>query len=720
MLGKYGWQPWGYKIEFNDRTPTLVAKLIKDQTAPIHPELIRMNWSTHNLGGCGAAMLEIKKDGLQGTPLRGHTVKINVGRPESTSYAFHYQGTIVETPVYTQNNTVIYKAFGFWMQVESQHVVKYYAGKPVDDIVKDILADIDTPNSDISTSTAKISIGAPYTPSDVEAEYVTAASLIKTLALIQGNVEYGVEPNGQFYFRDKVVTSDDRVYYEGQHFAEVDIREISDRVVNRLYMRSKEVVGGGQLTLKRDDTTSSTKIADIGIRSAVVDIPHIRTHADIWRYAQYYLAEHGAQNISDVKIGPILDFIWPSGWVTLRNKAGTNVAQVPIESVTYEYDEDGFRGYLHLGPAPAPIFGTEMQALLRHLENERSAQVSNIKIDHSRGEEWAQDLIIDARKAEMLNQFYDTFSDIKAIDLSLSRKMFHADKHYYVGAGQESPLNAVVVSNEIPTGEDFDDVRVYLDVDLDGTIQFDRDADFDNSFIQVNTWELDGTNQRAINTIPDAFLELLQTPSRPYAVAGYTIEFAFDNVDVAFGNPWRFCWSRLDGLNFNYIEMLNQGGPNRTTIDLYAMIGGVPTSSLGTITGAFQQNMRVEIIARNLGPPNTTVTAWDKTTDVLIGSVNTALLGLTAAYKVGPTDWYGSIPFPNIAELDWIKPDTEIGGIVVEVSRTNGANWTSVGAVLDGQNSYDVDISGQPSGNQLRLRSTMDWPTRLYSWGVAF
>lgn len=713
-----GIQPSYYNVMFALRAGGVVAQVNQQGAGPIHGPIVSFAFSFYRNGGCGEAKVVLKKDALQGSPVRGNLLTIGVYLPDGAGIT--YKGTVVETPVYTTEDTVEYLAYGYWMQAEKQHIVKYYEGKDVDDMVIDILADIDTPNSDINAAAGEISIAAPYTVGDFEAEYITAAAAIKMLATIQGNVEYGITNTGRLYFRDRVTTVGDLVFYEGQHFTGADIRERSDQAVNRVFLRSKEIVGGGQLTLNRDDVASTTSIANIGVRSAVVNVPHFKTHADVWRFGLYYLAERGATEVSDFQVGPFIEGVWPSGNIEVREADGTSIGEYPIDSVHYSYGPDGFQGVMKVGDEPAPRFDDEMRSIIRTIENERSTSLSNVKIDHSRGEEWAQDLIINARKNDQLNQFYDTFGNTKALDLSLCRRLYHQSRQYYVGCSQDAPTGGVIVSNSIPTGEEFDSVRVFLDVDIDGTILFEQAQDFKESFVQGLNWQLHATNARAVNEVADTFLELIQTQWRPYANTGYTIEFAFDNVGNVFGNPFEFDWDRIGGNNYNFITIVNQAGPNRTTIDLHRMIAGVPTVSLGTITGTWLQNMRVEIVARNLGPPNTVITAWDKTTGILIGTVNTALLPLTTGQLAGPDNWYGTPILPNVAQLDWIKPDTESGSMVVSVSRDNGTTWTSVGAVLDGQNVYDVNIAAQPAGTQLRLKLEVDWPSRLYGWGVAF
>jgi hypothetical protein len=545
-------------------------------------------------------------------------------------------------------------------------------------------------------------------------------------------LEYGIQKDGVLYFRDRITDVDTRVFYDGKHFNSVDIKARSDRVVNRLYLRGKNILGGGQLTLTRDDTTSNTRIALLGIRSAVVDIPHIRTQDDIWRYGEYYLAEHGERNISDVEIGPVIDYVWPSGRVELREADGTQIGVYDIDSVRYEYDDEGFRGYISVGDEPAPTFGTEMESLIRHIETERSAQVSNTKITHTRGVEFEQSALSDARKNSKFNVWTTSFNDLKSVDENTSFHMFHDQTRQYVGCGYDFEYAEYVFDVISNTGQIPSACRVHYDLDKYGRINFAVDDDLTDFFADDgSSWFIDTTapkcyqDQFAGGGPSSLWYKSNQkwfwrkaTPAT--APSQYTFRlFKTDVLLEPLAIYYALVWDWLDVNNYNYIRMKSGTGfPEYNRHWMFKVVGGVHTQVGAELRSLKSSDNEIEIRAR---APGVSTVCEVFTNGISDGTIS-GVMPFTAGNKCGLQAW--GIGFPHVpawfAKMDWWEW-RELGSSPLAelwVSRDGGTTWNTI-AATQGINHIAHTFTGA-TGTHLKLKVRLYHPARLYGLGVSF
>ena len=722
-----------FEIRVYDRSGN--QKAFISSTAQGHA-ILGGQFKLSRISGCGKLTLSLHRKYLRGTIDHGYRIECWAKPAGSGALTRYYTGKIIGIPGSgTTAIAVQYEATGIWYDVERQSIAKFYEGADIDTIVEAILDDIDN-YSDLSSSTSEISLSSAYTLGDFEAEFMSAADALKLLAEVQGEVQYGVDQDRKLYFKD-LSTTDVKSFWVGKHMERFEPRESSVGVMNRLYMQSRQLVGGGHLTLTRDQTTGDHSISNLGLRDNVLQIPHLSDPDDVWRWAEKQLGDSGIKTICDAKPVGFSDFIFPRGNVRITDKAGTEYS-LPIQAVTYTIDPvRGFIGELEIGDEPVPTIEDEIRRLRRDISASKSNSISLTKIEHTRGEEWQQASIVDGQELGLLNHFTALFTDLKTVDEDFAGTVhtnLDTRRNFITGPFPDAEwFYAQYWSKMIPAGQSIDSVRCHFLFDMYGRLTFDYDEDLDDYF----TYDpVVGTDQAWRIKQADHLLEYASDAAATgrifytgpsgfeWRTTGYKFRVGLKNWNTFPTGVYVYIyWNWLDEDNWNAIRI-----QNFTTYIRYRMLnrtgGGIPTN-IGTPsedTSLFGADCELEITAR---PSGSTSRMDVYRNGAVEATITTTAAPLDADRTVGFGLWAvtGFPTYTPACDVEFFEIREYIVGtspvISYAVSRTDGANLSG-GILTQGTSHFTQDVSGQPAGSLLRLRMKTYWPARLYGWGLSF
>lgn len=691
-----------WEMLFKTRAGALVDTVA---SSAARPHILGAEWEFSKNDGCGEASIQIMRDRLGSIDISNH-VEI-YATPIGGSRTLYYTGFIehIDQPG-SDKNVLTLKANGVWRQAETIVVVEYYAGQDIDDIVTDLLSDYNS-IFDVSNSTSEISISSPYTLADLEQEYVRLSELIKLLAEVQGDVQYGIDQNKKLYFKDLDTSVVDR-YHAGLNVSDLEITKHADNLINEIVMQSKTMVGGGNLTLVRSDSTSKSSY---GTKSTIVQLPELDPD-DIWQWAGQMLAETKDPHTTvNTGVLPLSDFVFPRGQIEVTDRDGATHT-LPIEKVRYSLDPvAGLSCRMELGDRPQVTLADEMRRIFRGIQTSKQQTISNVKIEHTRGQEWSQTANNDAGQQGNHNRFTDAFDTKKAIDEDLSFHILFDKDRNYMGCPFDRSLSRIVTSI-IPSGQETDTIRVHADCDFYGRINFAFDEDLDDFWLNTTNWEITEGKSAVTNINSSDYLFYKDDETFDFPQE-YKLRFRANFLRAATGVTCQMVFNYQDASNRCWVRWLY--GATFMSVQLFEQTSGGGTNQRGsTLTGFNNQDLIIELTARN-SPTNTTVEVFD-TDDNSLGTI-TGTLAMTANNRVGPHNFYGGGGGP-VSEVDYFEIQ-EIGDIDIWVSRDGGTTWTQA-TIVHGPNNVNVNVSGQPSGTDIRIKGEMTHPGRLYGWGVSF
>jgi hypothetical protein len=669
--------------------------------------------------GCGAFTFTLNRKEFTGTIDHGYKVEVWVN--PGTGSDRYYTGIITSIPAAgTTAIQVRYEAQGLWYQVERQSISKFYEGAAINTIVTAILDDIDD-DSDIDPSTGGISLASAYPLGDFEAEMMNAADALKLLAEVQGDVQYGVDQDGKLYFIDDS-TTDVAHFWVGKHLEKFEPRELSDGVINRLYMQSRKLIGGGHLTLTRDQTTGDHSITNLGLRDSVAQIPHLSDPDDVWRWAEKQLGDSGIKTICEAKPVGFSEFVFPRGNARITDLDGTEYS-LPIQAVTYRFDQAaGFIGEMQIGTEPVPELGEQIRRIVREVKLSKSNAVSLTKIEHTRGEEFHQDSIVDGQVNGFLNHWTFFGENLKPFDVEESYNMWHIKEHHSLGAPMDkTKARYQTVSGMIPTGQSVETVRLHCDSDFYGRISFEQEEDISDTWFENRTyWDTyDGkARARAIKSGSAHPTEFMYYNTLFLMPAYYKIRYGFTDVDTSTAYIFTFYYNYVDVNNWCRVEQYDTGSYSRFRWS---------KNVAGSITNIAQSDelrgADHEVEIYSIAPSSTAHVKIYRGGVLQTTLSNTNVPSPGGAVKWGPDAWVfgASPPGTPLALLDYLEWEGVAAGydIQLSISRDGGTTWTNA-ALTHGEVHKDVSLSAQPSGSDLMIRADVDHPCRIYGLGLSF
>lgn len=716
-----------FEIVFTTRAG---ARVYEISTSTGRNPIMSGSFSLSEYGGCGPFEVILRRDQIGPTIAVGSMIDFNV-KLEDVAQTTYWSGYVTEIPnANTQSTVIRIGGHGLWKQVVNSLIVKFYAADDTDEIVKDILADINA-NIDVLSSTSEITTASPVAIGDFEPQFTPASDAIALLAMIQQSTQYGVDQNRKLYFKDLDTTvNDDANFYVGQTgpmgISEYNLADDSNELFNRVYIAANKLVGGGNLILARDDSSSQSTH---GLKSKFIQAPALQDPTDIWAFADAQLnVGTTAKTIGDVRAGKFRHFLFPRGKARTHLIDGTS-HDLKIAAVEYVFDgQQGLAGSAILGDPEIDVT-SEIKKMTRGADFARNASISNTKIEHTRGVEFEQAALADAMQNSKFNVWTTSFADMKSIDENNSFHIEHDKTRQYIGCGYDFERAEYVFDVIADTGQVPATCRVHYDVDKYGRVNFAHDTDMTKFFTDTGPdWFMDTVNPRVYQDqyvgggggsrlfYHSAGQYFWQTGSAPNY---YT--FRLNKVDAQ-GEAGAYYhliyWSYVDSNNFNYIRMITNTSPGYNRYRFYKKVAGVTTQVGGELLALRDSDNEIQVAA--IPSPSNTVL------EVFTGGVSDGTIvgaaPCTATGLVGLVSWgLGAIHSPTYwAKCDWWEW-RQLGSLLfaqIWVSRDAGSTWTAV-PISQGVSHKPITFSSG-SGTHLKLKVRLNHPGRLYGLGVSW
>jgi hypothetical protein len=708
-----------YRIDFMSWSGTRKDSV---QRASGYNPLVKLEFELLANGGCGDATITLLRERVPSPPRAtqfGYLMEPgNIVDVWLHSWYFGdtlsqwYRGVItkVDDPEGFAD-TIEIKAEGLWNLLDKRVITKYYEGKAINAMVADILADV-CAESRISTSTAGISVAAPYTIGDVEFELTSAADAIAALASVQGNIQYGVDPSGLFYFKD-LDTSVKHTAQIGLNISAYEKNGEATNVANHYLLQAKQLVGGANLILSKEDSTS---IATYGRRTKLVQVTGLQNISDLARYGQSLLDDTKIYNdhVSVDVVGDVY-YLFPRGDCRIV-KLDKSTFTLPIQSVKYTFDQNG-RMRFGLGDAPVTTLPDEVRRIGRQIAVGKQSSMSNTKIEHTANDEWSQGVRLDAGKQGNLTLYYDIFGDTKALDLAHSSGFAYDSTRCFLrgapSAVNSLPLPCTVQSQAIPIGVQVDTIRVYANVNLNGTIDFNFSEDVNDFFTQPDQ----GTGLWAVSDIRSSVYDTRDPAGSFLTFDGDkyiypTIYFVrlkgWTQLVTTTGEAAWIIWNYDPATSYyHYLKIYDVGTTAAFELKTYQ---GTHVSVNGPVLSNNVTQIDLEVRHSGTGLTKATLSGGGITRGTLTGSLSSYAFRPPKLYNFGnpanPQPWViDSIGLTRLTKCD------------IYISRDGGTTWTLAVASVDGESAVDINVAGQPAGSTIQLKAVMNYPSRLNGWG---
>lgn len=284
-----------------------------DRRILINYQLI--TWNYHRKGGCGSFRLLLRENFPEaGRALEnGWEVHVRIRLPDEDAPTTWYRGVIRTVKRQYEGNELLTEVAGqgYLEQLANVQVQRRYPkGVTVGSIVQDILTNSVLPHTRITqeaTPTDGIDSSDYLTTGPLHFE-CSALKAIKFLAELQGDREFGVASDRNFYFRSKKTEIEDAL------FSENDVINVIDggkgvQKVNRIDLGGK-LWGHEQTDITYGDITD---ISNFGLFQKPVMVPHVEHRLDGMRWSE---------NIVNLKKGTTL---WKTlSWTVLDKRLERN------------------------------------------------------------------------------------------------------------------------------------------------------------------------------------------------------------------------------------------------------------------------------------------------------------------------------------------------------------------------------------------------------------
>lgn len=688
------------------------------QKASGYNAMVKLEFELLRDGGCGDATIELMRERVPGPP-RAAQFGYKIAPGDVIDIYLHswyfgdittkwYQGVVTKMDDPEGfGETITIKAEGLWKFLSKRLVTKYYEGKAINLMVADILADVYA-ESRLSSGASGISITYPYTISDVEFELTSFSDAIAALAAVQLNVQYGIDQNGLLYFRD-ISTTTMLTKQVGINVSSYEKYAEADDLTNHYLLQAKQLVGGANLILSKE---SAASITSYGRRTKVLPVTGLQNLSDLARYGTSLLDETDEPN-THVELDVVGDvyYLFPRGNCKIV-KLDRTVMDLPIRSVKYTFAGNATMK-LGLGDAPENSLSEEIRRMTRQVTVGKQSSMSNTKIEHTKNEEWAQSVRIDAGKQGNLTLYYDVFDSARGLDPA-SRGYLHDTT---IGCMRNRlPPGTMpytdMYSIPIDIGAVVGTVRAHLWIDQLGIVEFKSSDVLREYFSDANnSWTCETVGLVSSSRTDKILWEYeAQQPGPAYTIHAWVTSGAIDDA------------GHYQDIIFNYADDNNYGGlrfvhaaANVWKAKLFKYVSAAYSDvAWAEMTVA---PVKVEVDVRN-SPTDTTARVYDTYGNV-IATVVLAVPGYTAGSSTLRT--WGFVGWDNPAGMYVTKAGwVELGGAFnVYVKRNTGTGWVTAvsGLVTDGEVNVDVDVSSQATGTTIQMRCYMRGNMALKGWG---
>jgi len=245
----------GYKIELRDKDGNLRQYLT--------PFVSKVSWEWRRIGGCGRAGITLDMDYRKIDFGPDDDIQIRIG--SGTTSKLVYRGWIAKiTPSLKIGQQIKLDVRGYFdklikLMVQDNGADKVYENYNILNIVTDLVDTYVTPNSDITKGT--IDAGG-YSPDTITFKTSVKAAL-RTLADLEGQVEYGVDEDLNFFWTNQsdVLV---RKWFVGNNVTKFERRINWDALVNKIYFEGGELSDGSKYikTAEASDSQDSYFLAE--------------------------------------------------------------------------------------------------------------------------------------------------------------------------------------------------------------------------------------------------------------------------------------------------------------------------------------------------------------------------------------------------------------------------------------------------------------------------
>lgn len=224
-----------HKIIISDRSFNVLEELQDDA--------VNVQWDFNRIGGCGGFSFDVPRKYCTDLTLGGDfNVKIYYRNPTTKAFDLRYQGRMPHKTynVRGDGESISLQGLGYQSQLGNIYVDRNYTNKTVEYIVKDILDNDITPNTNITYSVGDIA--ATGVTLDSMPFNTDALKAMETLAGTVGSREWGVGADRKFYFKARSSSVGFRFPVSGKVINYTD--EINtDEVINRIIITGGDVSG---------------------------------------------------------------------------------------------------------------------------------------------------------------------------------------------------------------------------------------------------------------------------------------------------------------------------------------------------------------------------------------------------------------------------------------------------------------------------------------------
>lgn len=238
-----------YSVEYRDSSGNFKQYLT--------PWANDVRWEWNRKGGCGRAKIKLSMAYRKITFSALDDIQIRVEDGAGSSKLV-YRGWVAGiNPVLKDDQEIILDLRGYFdllkfIVVQNSGADKTYTSTRVDLIVDDIVDTFITPNTSITKGTID---AAGFTP-DTMSFKATVEEVLRTLADLEGGVEYGVDEDLVFFWRDESATVAQK-FFIGDNVKVLQRREDFTHLANKYYLEGGES-GGSKYTRTGENTQSQT------------------------------------------------------------------------------------------------------------------------------------------------------------------------------------------------------------------------------------------------------------------------------------------------------------------------------------------------------------------------------------------------------------------------------------------------------------------------------
>jgi hypothetical protein len=725
-----------------------------------------LEYSMSRIGGCGDLELVASRDRASGHSVAlGDLIEVWL-QTDTEAIDKKFSGTVTIIDTDYEAGTVEIKANGYFAQFAANVVNLFLEETAVDDVVSAIFDAIKAQT--YCNTTASISIASPAAIGDIEIDFQSANDVLEKLADLQGDVDYGVDEDGVFYFRDRTTTK--RGHYQvGRNLAGLRSTSRADKIVNDIFIKTRNLVSDGNLIMHEADATS---IAAYKKRTKVINAPEFHEASDAIAYGEAYVARNkDAATVYEFEPMIAAGTYHPyTGTVELVDEDGTSLGTMDIESVEYTYDDNGFRQKLEVGNIGAGMgIGSTFAEIDHKVRMLEAGNISASKIDHSGYDEFRQYVQQNATSTGRYNIWTTRFEEGATgknvweepelsgfLGFVRSRTLRERGVRHTIPASDQP---AVLQTIPIETGRVIDTLRVYHMQDIYGRNIFNSDAsledwwNYDCSDDSLGGYMIDvdaGTDGRGA-LVGNPALTLANRGMLKIRPTNWANEYLNGNSSPASyeqSSATEYCAFRAD----NFAADNNGDAPLVIRFD---------TATAGTGERAELSLVRVsattmKVLLKTYDSGNTLVDS-DETAamsnndliimfrinyttgvcEVLVYDIFMVIIDTLSADRDAGTSTTGS-HYVYIKEM-WNSNSADTGHIEIKwweiwrgvvydtpgcdllVSRDGGTTWESNQLNNTTTPQYtDYDLSGQGSGTEIILKATFYWPCLLYGVGFAW